>query len=229
MRPARFERIQQVLDRRQPDLTVLMERVHKPHNLSAILRNCDAVGVLGVHAVATERGIKLHRDTSGGTARWMGLQLHPDGPAAVRALKESGFRIVAADPGEGAKDFRAVSYTAPTALVVGAELYGIAEETLALVDERVRIPMAGMVRSLNVSVATALLLYEAYRQRDAAGMYDRSRLDGATRRRLLFEWSYPKMARRLREAGLSYPRLGADGAILEPSADRSSSGGAGRR
>lgn len=214
MRPERFERIQRILDRRQPDLTVLMERVNKPYNLSAILRNCDAVGILEVHAVPPVEGITLHRDTSGGTARWVGLREHPDGPSAIRVLQASGFQVIAADPEDGARDYRDFSYTEPTAFVVGAELYGIGDESLALADGRVRIPMTGMVRSLNVSVATALLLYEAYRQREAAGMYETSRLAPEVRTRLLFEWSYPKMARRLAKSGGSYPELDERGEIV---------------
>jgi tRNA (guanosine-2'-O-)-methyltransferase len=225
MRPERFERIQRILDRRQPDLTLLMERVNKPYNLSAILRNCDAVGVLEVHAVAPARGITLHRDISGGTARWVELQQHADGPAAIRALRASGFKVIAADLGDGTLDLRAVSYTEPTAIVVGAELYGVEPDSLALADQRVRIPMAGMARSLNVSVATALLLYEAFRQREASGMYERSRLAPAERKRLLFEWCYPKMARRLKKSGDGYPELDERGEILGPVRRASSRGG----
>jgi tRNA (guanosine-2'-O-)-methyltransferase len=156
--------MKEVISRRQPDLTVLMERVNKPHNLSAILRNCDAVGVLEVHAVAPQGGITLHRDTSAGTARWIRVQRHPDAVTAIRTLKEAGLQVVAADPGPRSEDYRAIDYVAPTALLVGAELYGISGDALGAADRHVSIPMVGMARSLNVSVATALLLYEALRQ-----------------------------------------------------------------
>jgi len=214
MLPERFQRLRSVLDRRQPDLTVLMERVNKAHNLSAILRNCDAVGVLDVHAVYPKRGLKLHRDTSAGTAKWIGTHQHPDGPTAVRFLQEAGFQVVAADPGRSSIDFREVDYTGPTALLMGAERFGVTPESLALVDVTVRIPMVGMARSLNVSVATSLLLYEAFRQRDAAGLYLTSRLDPERRRGLLFEWAYPEIARQLAEAGRPYPPLDEQGVIL---------------
>jgi len=214
MLPERFQRLRSVLDRRQPDLTVLMERVNKAHNLSAILRNCDAVGVLDVHAVYPKRGLKLHRDTSAGTAKWIGMHEHTDGPSAVRFLQEAGFQVVAADPGRRSVDFREVDYTGPTALLMGAELYGVTPESLALVDVTVRIPMVGMARSLNVSVATSLLLYEAFRQRDSSGAYLTPRLDPERRRQLLFEWAYPEIARQLRDAGRSYPALDERGTIL---------------
>jgi tRNA (guanosine-2'-O-)-methyltransferase len=219
MQPQRFQRLIRVLDRRQPDLTVLMEQVNKPHNFSAILRSCDAVGVLEAHAVPPARGIILHPETSGGTAKWIRVHAHPDGPSGVRSLQSAGFRVAAADPGPGSVDFRELDYTTPTALLLGAELYGVTDAALALADRRIRIPMVGMARSLNVSVATALILYEAFRQRDAAGFYSTSRLDPERRRRLLFEWTHPEIARILRESGQPYPPLDPDGEIAGNPAD----------
>lgn len=214
MRPERFQRIRRVLDRRQPDLTVLMERVNKPHNLQAILRNCDAVGVLEVHAVPPRHGLAVRGDTSGGTAKWIPIHRHSDGPSAIRSLRKAGYQVIAAEPGAESIDFREADYTRPTALMLGAELYGITPESLALADLSVRIPMVGMVRSLNVSVAAALLLYEAQRQRQAAGRYVGRRLDEARYRRLLFEWAHPEVAERLRAAGEPYPELDEEGQIL---------------
>lgn len=216
MRSNRFARVRSVLDRRQPDLTVLMDRVSKAHNFSAILRSCDAVGILDVHVVPPDAGLTLHHHTSAGTAKWIRVHRHPDGPSAIRSLRQAGHRIVAADPGEGAVDFRKVDYTRPTALLMGAELFGISDETLEEADIRIGVPMVGMVRSLNVSVAAALVLYEAHRQREAAGLYAESRLDPKRRSALLFEWMYPEVARRLRDRGEDYPELDEDGEIRRP-------------
>ena len=213
MRPARFQRIVEVLERRQPDLTVLMDNVHKPHNLSAVIRSCDAVGVLEVHIVSPARKAAIHHETSAGTGKWMGVRRHVDGGSGARFLREAGFRIVAADLGEPCADFRDVDYTRPTGFLLGAELLGVSEEAMTEADVRVRIPMAGMARSLNVSVAAALLLYEAYRQREAAGMYEQSRLSPERKSALLFEWAHPKLARSLRESGRPYPELNASGQI----------------
>ena len=214
MLPKRFHRLKKVLARRQPDLTVLMEQVNKPHNFSAILRSCDAVGVLEAHAVPPRGGLPLSRDTSAGTARWIRVQRHPNVEDAAGTLRKEGYRLVAAHPGPDARSHRDQDYTAPTAFVLGAELHGISARARELVDATVTIPMVGMVRSLNVSVAAALLLYEAQRQREGAGMYGRSRLAGEEFDRILFEWAYPDFARRFRERGLPYPELGADGEIL---------------
>ena len=213
MNPERFQKLARALRRRQPDLTVLMERVHKSHNLSAILRNCDAVGVLEAHAIPPEEGLQIHSHTSAGTAKWVRLVRHRTIQAAIEELKGRGFRVLAASPGPDAVDFREVDYTVPTALMMGAELLGLSAEALALADLRISIPMVGMARSFNVSVATALLLFEAFRQRDAAQMYDESRIDPEDMERILFEWAYPRKARHCRDRGTPYPSLEQGGGL----------------
>lgn len=215
MRPERFHRIRQVLRRRQPDLTVLMERVHKPHNFSAILRNCDAAGVLEAHAVAPDDGLPVYRGTSASASEWIPVRDHASVGAAAAFLEGNGFRLVAAHHSEEAVSWTDVDFTDSTALMVGTELHGLTDEALELADAVVSVPMVGMVRSLNVSVATAVLLYEAFRQRDAAGFYARRRLGDVRYRRLLFEWSYPRIAGVLRTEGRPYPELGPDGEILD--------------
>ena len=215
MRPDRFRRLQEVLDRRQPDLTVLMERVHKSHNFSAVLRSCDAVGVLEAHTVPPEEGLSLHHQTSGSASKWVRVRRHRGSREAISALRERGFQIVAAHPVGEAVDYRAIDFLRPTAIMVGTELDGLSPESVALADRLAMIPMHGMIHSLNVSVATAIFLFEALRQRSDAGMYDSSRLDPAERQRILFEWSYPRIASRYRREGIPYPPLGEDGAILE--------------
>lgn len=211
MTPERFHRIKRVLSARQPDLTVLMERVNKTHNFSAILRNCDAVGVLQAHVVLPDQGIDLHHATSAGTSRWVPVEVHDDTAAAVTHLRDRGFTVLAAHPSERAVDYRDVDYTRPTAFMMGAELHGISPAGLEAADHHVVIPMRGFVQSLNVSVAAALLLFEAHRQRSRAGMYDAPRLPGDRFRTLLFEWAYPREAGILKDRGDPYPELDADG------------------
>jgi tRNA (guanosine-2'-O-)-methyltransferase len=214
MTPERFRRLRAALERRQPDLTVLMDQVHKPHNFSAILRSCDAVGVLEAHVVAAKGAVAVHHATSAGTKKWIGVRGHASMGEAAAHLRGRGFRLVAAHPSTEALDFRSVDYTAPIALVLGAELHGVSPEALALADVHVTIPMVGLVHSLNVSVASALLLFEAYRQRAAAGMYERSRMTPEELTCRLFEWAHPTLARQRREAGRPYPALGPDGELL---------------
>jgi tRNA (guanosine-2'-O-)-methyltransferase len=192
-----------------------MEKVNKTHNFSAILRTCDAVGVLKAHAVLPEKGIDLHHHTSAGTTKWVQIAVHPTVQTAVDHLHQEGFLILAAHPASQALDYREVDLARPVALMVGAELDGLSEEGLALADETVMIPMAGMVRSLNVSVATALLLFEAFSQREKRGLYRESRLPPGVRDQLLFEWAYPEIAEVLRKKGDPYPLLSPDGQILD--------------
>jgi tRNA (guanosine-2'-O-)-methyltransferase len=191
-----------------------MDQVHKPHNFSAILRSCDAVGVLEAHVIATGGSVAVHHATSAGTKKWVSVRGHLRVEDAAAELRQRGFRLVAAHPSSMSLDYRAIDYTLPTALVLGSELDGLSQETLALADVHVRVPMVGLVQSLNVSVASALLLFEAYRQRAAAGMYERSRLGPEELARRLFEWAHPTLARQRRSAGRAYPALGPDGEVL---------------
>ena len=213
MNPERFRKLRRTLDRRQWDLTVVMDRVHKPHNLSAILRNADAVGVLEVHAVPMEGRISVPHQTSAGSARWVDVRTHGSAEEAIGFLQERRFQVLAAHPSPEAWDYREVDLTRPTAFLVGQELKGLDRTARERVDGHVSIPMVGMVSSLNVSVATSLLLYEAFRQRERRGYYRTRRLPEDLYRARLFEWAYPEAARRLKAAGKPYPELTEDGTI----------------
>ncbi len=217
MTPKRYAKLRGVLDRRQPDLTVLLDNVHKPHNFSAIVRSCDAVGAFEAHAVWPDPKLKPNHMSSGGTGKWVRVRVHPDLDAAVSALRENGLQIVAAHLDEDALDFRQVDYTRPTAILLGAELDGVSDAGLRHADVRVAVPMAGMVESLNVSVAAAILLFEAQRQREAAGLYNHSRLDAEVYARTLFEWCHPQVAAHCRRNNRPYPALDENGDILRPS------------
>jgi len=215
MTPERFAKLKQVLARRQPDLTVLAADVHKPHNVSAIVRTCDAVGIHRVHAVSPGGEFRHHRMATGGSRHWVRLTLHADLDSATESLHAQGWQLVAASPHDEASDFRDIDYTQKTAIVLGSELVGLDQRAIAAADQIVTIPMTGMVESLNVSVAAALILYEAQRQRSVAGLYRESRLDRAEFDETLFEWAYPRIAARLRKLGRPYPPLGESGEMLE--------------
>ena len=215
MTPNRFEKIQAVLQRRQPDLTVLLEYVHKPHNLSAIIRTCDAVGVFELHAVNLASELPLVSQIAQGSEKWVYLRTQSNIKIAITSLQEQGFKVCAAHLSQKAVDYRNLDYTKPTAILLGAEKWGVSKEAAGLVDEHIIIPLVGMVQSLNVSVAAAVILFEAQRQRLEAGYYDQVRLDPATYSRVLFEWSYPDIAARYGEKGQSYPNLGLEGEIME--------------
>jgi tRNA (guanosine-2'-O-)-methyltransferase len=215
--PRRFERLKGVLNQRMADLSVLLEAVEKPHNLSAILRTCDAVGVLEAHAVCRTGRLPTFNSTAQGSQKWVPLQVHEGVAEAMVALKGQGFRLYGTHLGVEAVDYRTCDFTGPTAFVLGAEKWGLSEEAAGLVDQAVFIPMRGMVQSLNVSVAASALLFEALRQRQAAGLVP-ERGEGVPPARYeeqLFTWAYPQVARWCREQGRPYPALDGEGAIAE--------------
>ena len=213
----RFHRVKSVLDRRQTDLTVCLDEVHKHHNLSAIVRTADAVGCHHVHAVWPQDQRRLTNNTSGGSKNWIETHMHEHIDQAVATIREQnpGVQLLATNLSDSAVDFREIDYTKPTAIIVGQERLGISERALEHADQHIVIPMQGMVQSLNVSVAAALILYEAQRQRDAAGLYKRTdMMDPVVKHKLLFEGCHPIIATRCREKGLPYPALDEHGEIV---------------
>lgn len=215
MNPQRYARICEMLARRQPDLTVCMEQVHKPHNVSAVIRTADAVGVHEVHAIWPSNHMRTMVSAAAGSNSWVQVRTHRSIGDAVSHLKGQDMQILATHLSDKAVDFREIDYTRPTCILMGQEKTGITQEALALADREIIIPMTGMVQSLNVSVASALILYEAQRQRQNAGMYQRenSMLPQEEQQRLLFEGGYPVLARVAKQKGLPYPYVNAQGEV----------------
>ncbi|EOE7095520.1 MULTISPECIES: tRNA (guanosine(18)-2'-O)-methyltransferase TrmH [Serratia] len=216
MSPERYARICEMLATRQPDLTVCLEQVHKPHNVSAIIRTADAVGVHQVHAVWPTTRMRTLVSSAAGSNSWVSVKTHRSIGDAVGHLKTQGMQILATNLSARAVDFREVDYTRPTCVLLGQEKTGITEEALALADQDIVIPMIGMVQSLNVSVASALILYEAQRQRQNAGLYrrDNSMLDEEEQQRLLFEGGYPVLANVAKRKGLPRPQIDEQGQVV---------------
>ena len=216
MTPQRYVRIKEMLNCRQPDLTICMEQVHKPHNVSAVIRTADAVGVHEIHAIWPTSRMKTLVSSAAGSNSWVQVKTHRNIGDAVGHLKAEGMQVLATHLSEHAVDFREIDYTRPTCILLGQEKTGITAEALKLADRDIIIPMTGMVQSLNVSVASALILYEAQRQRQIAGMYQRedSPLDEEEQQRLLFEGGYPVLARVAKRKGLPRPYIDHQGQIV---------------
>lgn len=215
MTAERYARVIQVLRQRQPDLTVVTDSVHKGRNLSAIVRTCDAVGVMTLHSVSADPTFRSHTGTTVGAHKWIDKLVYPSISEPLKKLKNDNYQIVAADLSENTEDYRAIDYTRPTALVLGGERDGISPEAKPLIDRFITIPMLGMVESLNVSVASAIILAEARSQRQKAGLYDQCRLDPEIYRKKLFEWMQPVLARYCQKHHLAYPELDEDGDIAD--------------
>jgi len=205
-----------MLATRQPDLTVCLEQVHKPHNVSAIIRTADAVGVHQVHAVWPTPRMRTLVSSAAGSNSWVNVKTHPTIVDAVTHLKDQGMQILATNLSARAVDFREVDYTRPTCVLLGQEKTGITEEALRLADQDIIKPMIGIVQSLNVSAASALILYEAQRQRQNAGMYRRehSMLDQQEQQRLQFEVGYPVLANVAKRKRLPRPHIDEQGQVV---------------
>lgn len=174
----RLDKMKRVLNFRQPDLTVVCENIHDPHNVSAILRSCDAVGVLSVHLLYNlEKFPKLGRKSSASANKWIDIQKHKKYSDLKRVLQDQGMKIYATFLDPSAKSIYEIDWTLPSAIIVGNEHRGVSDEALQIADQKIYVPMFGMVESLNVSVATAVILYEICRQRLKAGFYPAPKSD----------------------------------------------------
>ncbi|TMM45295.1 tRNA (guanosine(18)-2'-O)-methyltransferase TrmH [Colwellia ponticola] len=214
MTPERLTRINTMLDKRQPDLTVCMEGVHKTHNLAAVVRTCDAIGVSDVHAIWKSEEAEVRGGSAAGSQNWIDVHSHHNTADAIAQLKAQGMQVLVTNLSDTAVDFREIDYTKPTAIILGQEKFGASDVALALADQDIVIPMVGMVQSLNVSVACSVVLYEAQRQRVAAGMYDQPRLSNERRQRVLFEGGHPIFAEACQRKGLPYPEIDEAGQIV---------------
>lgn len=173
MTPQRKARITYALNRRQPDLTVIMENVYDPHNIAAVMRTCDAVGVQEIYVLnnGIERHKKFGKKSSASAAGWLTIHQYDNTEACIAAVRQKYSEIYATHLGEQAHSLYELNLTEPVALVFGNEHAGVTEECLKHCDGNFIIPQVGMVKSLNISVACAVTLYEAFRQRQQAGYY----------------------------------------------------------
>ncbi len=215
MKNSRNDRIAQLLDRRQTDITVFMDEVHKPHNLAAIVRTCDAIGIGEVHAVYPEGDIRRCHGTAMGSNRWVTTHTHKNLSTGLGQMKDQKKQILAAHFSDRAVDFRQIDYTKPTAILVGSEKFGVSEQAAEMADAHILIPMLGMVQSLNVSVAAAIILYEAQRQREDAGLYNKRQLSNSVCEKLRFEWLHPRVMGFCDKHKIRYPAIDENGNIQD--------------
>lgn len=163
--PERFARMREVLDQRTRYITVVLEDIFQPHNASAVVRTCDALGVQDLHTITKRNTWRLNDEVSLGSAQWLDLHTYSGSDVSatgvLRTIKERGYRIIATTPHERAQSiFDLDLKKGPVALVFGTELTGISEEVFAEADEFAYIPMYGFVESFNISVSVALCLSE---------------------------------------------------------------------
>lgn len=195
MNLSREKKIRTVIQNTQPDLTVILENIFDPLNISAVLRSCDAVGVREIFVVYTKkyldkRGLVLGKRTSGGTFKWIDVFHFEDLEECINRVRERYGRVLATGLGKQSTSLYELDLTLPTALLFGNEEEGLSAEALSLADGNFLIPQAGFAESLNISVACAVSLFEARRQRQEKGMYEENaKLTAAQQEQLFSRWS----------------------------------------
>ncbi len=181
MSPSREAKFKKVAACRQPNLTVVLENVFDTHNIGAVLRSCDSVGIMEVFVLHSEFGkapkvIKIGKRTSAGARKWINIRYYSDVEACFEQVRKSYTQVLGTHLSSESQSLYKLDLTQSLALVFGNERDGISEPTLQHLDGNFIIPQVGMVESLNISVACAVTLFEAYRQRAAKGYYNENPL-----------------------------------------------------
>jgi len=192
MTSERSEKLLKVLQQRQSNLCVVMENVQDPHNISAVMRTCDAVGIQDLFILNTKipRHLKFGARSSSSAAKWLTVHNYEDTEACFKELRQRYNRILTTHLSSDAISLYAIDFTGSIALIFGNEHSGVSEEVRKFADGNFIIPQMGIIRSLNISVACAVSIYEAYRQKELAGHYAKSSLPADQMNGLLAEWGF---------------------------------------
>ena len=190
----RKEKLETVIRRRQQGLGVVLENVFDPHNISAVMRSCDAVGIQDIYILTTKipRHKKWGARSSSGAAKWLSVHQFDNAGECFSVLKDRYDKIFTTHLSSDAAGLYELNLVQNVALVFGNEHAGVSEEIRELANGNFIIPQVGMIQSLNISVACAVSIYEAFRQRSIAGLYDVSP-DSGYHRQLRAEWGIEEM------------------------------------
>ncbi len=192
MTPERKDRLNAVLSKRQPAITIVLENVSDPHNISAVMRTCDAIGIQDIYVLNTVIGNheKWSAKTSSSAAKWLTIHQFTDIASCFEALRKNYKKIYTTHLSSGAVDLYDLNLSESVALVFGNEHSGVSDALIDLCDGNFIIPQVGIIKSLNISVACAISVYEAYRQKKIAGHYDQQQLDADRYKKLQTEWGF---------------------------------------
>ena len=186
----RTNKIISVIKSRQKSLHVVLENIHDPHNVSAIFRTCDAAGIPKVSLIYNkEKFPRIGKKSSASAFKWVEKEKFKTVEECYSDLRKNGFKIFASAITENAVDVYEIDFTKKCAIVMGNENRGLSDEAIEQADVRFKIPMFGMVQSLNVSVSAAIVIYEALRQRRKNTKFDRSELTKKQILEMLSRWS----------------------------------------
>jgi tRNA (guanosine-2'-O-)-methyltransferase len=190
MTEQRFNRLTSVINHRQPDLTIVLENVFDPHNISAVMRTCDAVGIQDVYILNNR--IPPHKKwdnkSSSTASQWLTIHQFTDIEECFKVIRNKYKKVYASHLGDNSVDVYKMNFTESVALIFGNETFGVSDEIRKYADGDFIIPQVGIIKSLNISVACAVTLYEAFRQKNEKGHYDKSRLPEADFIKLKDQW-----------------------------------------
>lgn len=191
MTPERTAALSKALAKRQQDITIVLENVFDPHNISAVMRTCDAVGIQEIFILNSKipRHKKWGFKSSSGAKKWLTVHEFEQFESCMEALRQRYSRILTTHLSDDAVNLYQVDFTQSIALVFGNEHGGVSQEMVAAADGNFIIPQVGIIKSLNISVACAVTLYEAYRQKTLAGHYDRNNIPEAQQQVLMQQWA----------------------------------------
>ncbi len=190
MTPERTEKLLKVLKHRQANLSIVMENVQDPHNISAVMRTCDAVGIQDLNILNTKipRHEKFGAKSSSSAAKWLTLHHYENITECFSELRKNYDTILTTHLATNAISLYEIDFTKSVALIFGNEHDGVSEELRNLADGNFIIPQMGIIRSLNISVACAVSIYEALRQKTVAGQYNQASLSEQRRNDLMQHW-----------------------------------------
>ena len=190
MTPERKQRLTSVLDKRQGNITIVLENVFDPHNISAVMRTADAIGLQDIYILNNKipRHKKWGARSSSSAAKWLSIHQFTDAAECFSSLRERYSTILTTHLSSDAIGLHQIDFAQSIALVFGNEHSGVSDEIRAMADGNFIIPQVGIIKSLNISVACAVTLYEAFRQKSLAGHYNQPGLDPVRYEDLMRKW-----------------------------------------
>lgn len=191
MTPERTATLLKALEKRQQDITIVLENVFDPHNISAVMRTCDSVGIQEIFILNSKipRHKKWGFKSSSGAKKWLTVHEFEKFEDCITVLRRRYDKILTTHLSDDAVNLYQVDFTGSIALVFGNEHGGVSAEMVAAADGNFIIPQVGIIKSLNISVACAVTLYEAYRQKTLAGHYDRMNIPEQQQEQLMQQWA----------------------------------------
>ncbi|MAO64452.1 MAG: rRNA methyltransferase [Balneola sp.] len=166
---SRWERIQEIVQKRTRHLTVVVEDIYQPHNASAVLRSCDGFGIQDVHIIENKNEFEPSSQVTIGADQWLTIHRYnqpkvDNTELCFNTLKEQGYKVIATTPHKEDTNLNALDISGKTALVFGSEIDGISDRAMELADGFMKIPMFGFSESFNISVSAAVCLYNLTRR-----------------------------------------------------------------